>query len=788
RATSGAVAATERELSQVASRQEAASRAHTALKAKLERLQLEQRQVAVPSADDLRAALANYESLARTLANKKTELAHSETALAEITPELQQAEQDFSAERDHHADVAARLAALQALNTQLSEKSELQPWVEKTGLAQAPRLLNRLKVERGWERALETALRECLNAFEVGNLDSMVAFADTPPPARVAFIEPNKAQAGVAGPDDLAGLVSCTDKTLLDATAYALAGFKTAPDLKTALAKRATLQTHEAVVTPQGHCVRRHSLSLYAPDNEQSGMLERNQQIEALHTELKALDMLKAQSQGKRDTLKLKRDELQAGLGKLRSEVDLLTRKAHDAQLAALRLQEAQARADSRLEQLSLDRAMLESELEEQQALLLESEDQFAALDEKLAQASELLEQQKQVVQQHEHSLRNKQLSLQEATRRKQDAEFALRGQQAVLRECERDIQFAQEQQTGLTQRKTQAHEELEGLSPTQADAQLQEALQERMVSEERVAIAREALEQTMAEVSRLEKTEQESDKLTDPLRQTIQDCALKIQAAEMNIEQFSANLQEVQADLAAVGHELAHLEVQPKASVLQSDVTRLSNAMQELGAVNLAALDELTAAAERKSFLDQQAGDLLEAMQTLEDAIRKIDLETRDLLQATFNEVNGHFSRLFPALFGGGEARLVMSGEEILDAGVQVFAQPPGKKNGTIHLLSGGEKALTATALVFAIFELNPAPFCLLDEVDAPLDDANTERFTKLVKQMAERTQFLFISHNRIAMEMAQQLVGVTMQEKGVSRIVAVDLSTAEKLATETV
>ena len=203
---------------------------------------------------------------------------------------------------------------------------------------------------------------------------------------------------------------------------------------------------------------------------------------------------------------------------------------------------------------------------------------------------------------------------------------------------------------------------------------------------------------------------------------------------------------------------------------------------------MNLSALDELAAATERKSFLDQQAGDLIEAMETLEDAIRKIDKETRDLLSETFGVVNGHFSRLFPKLFGGGEARLVMTGDEILDAGVQVFAQPPGKKNGTIHLLSGGEKALTATALVFAIFELNPAPFCLLDEVDAPLDDANTERFTRLVKQMSEQTQFLFISHNKIAMQMAQQLIGVTMQEKGVSRIVAVDLAAAEKMATETV
>src|SRR5207253_4711961 len=175
---------------------------------------------------------------------------------------------------------------------------------------------------------------------------------------------------------------------------------------------------------------------------------------------------------------------------------------------------------------------------------------------------------------------------------------------------------------------------------------------------------------------------------------------------------------------------------------------------------------------------------DLADAMATLEDAIRKIDLETRELLATTFEQVNGHFGRMFPTLFGGGNAKLVMTGDEILDAGVQVMAQPPGKKNSSIHLLSGGEKALTATALVFAMFQLNPAPFCLLDEVDAPLDDANTERFANLVRAMSDKTQFLFISHNKIAMEMAQQLIGVTMQEQGVSRIVAVDMETAAGFA----
>ncbi len=272
-----------------------------------------------------------------------------------------------------------------------------------------------------------------------------------------------------------------------------------------------------------------------------------------------------------------------------------------------------------------------------------------------------------------------------------------------------------------------------------------------------------------------------------EPMRQRIIDLQLKEQAARLGAEQYAQSLSEVHADLQAVALSIEQQGV--KMSGLQSEIDRTQRDIDALGAVNLAALDELSAARERKGFLDAQSADLIEAMQTLEDAIRKIDAETRDLLASTFNAVNEHFGKMFPSLFGGGTAKLVMTGEEILDAGVQVMAQPPGKKNQTIHLLSGGEKALTAIALVFAIFQLNPAPFCLLDEVDAPLDDANTERYAKLVRSMSHNTQFLFISHNKIAMEMAEQLIGVTMQEQGVSRIVAVDMDVALSMVeTETV
>ncbi len=274
------------------------------------------------------------------------------------------------------------------------------------------------------------------------------------------------------------------------------------------------------------------------------------------------------------------------------------------------------------------------------------------------------------------------------------------------------------------------------------------------------------------------------AERAQEPLRQQLTDLQLKEQAAQMNAAQFAQQLVDANVDDDGVAALRAAFADPPRPSWLQGEVTRLVNALAELGPVNMAALDELAQSGERKSFLDAQSADLNEAIATLEDAIRRIDRESRELLQQTYDTVNRHFGELFPQLFGGGDARLILTGDEILDAGIQVMAQPPGKRNTSIHLLSGGEKALTAIALVFALFQLNPAPFCLLDEVDAPLDEANTERYCDMVRRMSEQTQFLFITHNKIAMELAQQLIGVTMQERGVSRIVAVDLEAAAQMA----
>ncbi|MGA0033127.1 MAG: chromosome segregation protein SMC, partial [Burkholderiales bacterium] len=334
-----------------------------------------------------------------------------------------------------------------------------------------------------------------------------------------------------------------------------------------------------------------------------------------------------------------------------------------------------------------------------------------------------------------------------------------------------------------LQQSMAAEQEALTRLDESPWQSQLQIALSLRGTKEQALAQARDALEATEAQLKEVDQQRMTVEQKLGPLRERINEVRLKEQEARINEEQYAQQLQEAGANEEELAQALAK---GTRSGSLQSEINRLNEEIKSLGAVNLAALEELEAARERKAYLDAQSEDLTSAMNTLEDAIRRIDRETRDRLQSTFDEVNGHFGKLFPALFGGGNAKLLLTGEEILDAGIQVIAQPPGKKNSSIHLLSGGEKALTAMALVFSIFRLNPAPFCMLDEVDAPLDDHNTGRFCELVKKMSEQSQFVFISHNKITMEIANQLLGITMQEPGVSRVVAVDIEAALKMTEE--
>ncbi len=308
----------------------------------------------------------------------------------------------------------------------------------------------------------------------------------------------------------------------------------------------------------------------------------------------------------------------------------------------------------------------------------------------------------------------------------------------------------------------------------------LEENFQQRVDLEMQLSAAREQITVIENDMRALEMTRNQSESKAQDIRTLLEQARLSVQT--LLVQQ--TNLEQLLKESEYVLDDLLQTEDMPSETELKDSLTRLSASIARLGAINLAAIDEYEQQSERKHYLDAQNEDLLAALDTLENAIRKIDRETRSRFKETFDEVNAGLGELFPQVFGGGQAYLELTGDDLLDTGIAIMARPPGKKNSTIHLLSGGEKALTAIALVFAIFKLNPAPFCMLDEVDAPLDDANVGRYAKIVKSMSSQVQFIYITHNKIPMEFADHLMGVTMHEPGVSRLVTVDVDKAAQLA----
>ena len=748
-----------------------------------ERLSADRNALAAPDEAKVlnaQAALASAQEMADVA---EAVLAELQDSVPELDEQRRAAQQAVNAESGKQSDLSARLEALKALQEKVKTDGKLAPWLAKHGLEGLQGLWSRIHVEPGWENALEAALRERLSALEVSRLEMVRAFGNDAPPAKLAFYHAPHAAAPAArsasGLKPLADWLRLNDAGQTALLGDWLQGCSTAASLEEAMAKREQLQAGEVIFVPNGHAVSAHSVSFYAPDSEQAGMLARAQEIENLGKQLKAQVLIAEQVRTALIRAEAAYSEASQRLVSARRDGAESRAQAHALQVEALRLTQLAEQTRARSEQIAGDLAEVNEQLESLQERRVTAEARFEELDMQLADSQErhaLLDDKVIEAERALNAAREQQRTLE---RTAQEATFSLRSLQARQAELQRSIETAASQEKSLIDEEQRASDELARLNDAAAQAGLQDALVRKLEREQGLGELRSQYDDLTAKLRASDERRLSLERELDPLRQRITDFQLKEQAARLGVEQYSQQLEEAGADLAAVAQSIAEGNV--RLTGLQADIDRAHREIQSLGAVNLAALDELIAARERKTFLDAQTAALVEAMTTLEDAIKKIDGATRELWGSTFETVNGHFGRMFPELFGGGNARLVMTGEEILDAGVQVMAQPPGKKNQTIHLLSGGEKALTAIALVFAIFQLNPAPFCLLDEVDAPLDDANTERYAKLVTAMSQQgTQFLFISHNKIAMEMARQLIGVTMQEQGVSRIVAVDMETA--------
>ena len=752
------------------------------LKGRDTRLQAELAGMRRPDAEALQMAVDRHAMAQRKVDETRQKAGEAQQRVPAADEARNTAQQQIQLANQELAQTEAKLTALTALQASVQAQGKIGPWLESKGLKESKRLWQELKVESGWEAALESVLRERLAAVTAKSVQETLTLANDAPPSRLAILlTEDISPAHTVVPPDFTPLLTRVQSAGAPRVAAVLQewldNIYIANSLEDALHRREKLPAGGAFVTQQGHLVSRVGVQLYAADSEQAGMLARAQEMEGLEKQLRAQKLIQSELQGELDQCAANYQAAHQAAEQTRIAAEQAVQEVHGFEVERMQLTQAEEKYSQRAEQIQGELSELHQQIEqltqiqEQSAEeLTQSEESKQGLQENLAIAQEKLELATQERDHLREALRSSEMSAQEAA-------FATRSLQQRIADLQRDQSTARVQIMEIQDKQAASEQELETLSDEEAQDKLQGLLLARSAREAALANARTEQDALLHQLREADEVRLQIERSLQPMRDKVVDLQLREQAARLNFEQFATLLSDAEADLTALETSFS---ADLKVGALQTEVSRLNSEIQSLGPVNMAALDELSSSRERKQFLDAQSADLNEAMQTLTDAIAKIDAETRDLLQGTFDQVNMHFGKLFPELFGGGHAELVMTGEEILDAGVQVMAQPPGKKNSSIYLLSGGEKALTAIALVFSLFLLNPAPFCLLDEVDAPLDDANTLRYAQMVAKMSNKTQFVFISHNKITMEIAHQLIGVTMQEQGVSRIVAVDISSA--------
>jgi chromosome segregation protein len=750
--------------------------------ARAERLVAERSQLAAPDA-------ARLDELARGIAGADADASACAARIRELQEDLPLLEAARSAALAHLRELeretntrAGRLATLRHIQERVEEGGEVNDWLAKHGLQRLSRLWQRISVDAGWETAVESVLRERLHALELVDPRALEALLGDPPPAKVSVFTPGAAEPAVAeeaGLRPLAALVHCADPAVRPLVADWLTGCFATADVPSP-AMRARLSPGTVLVNRAGHQFTRYAVSFHGPDSGEAGILARQREIEGLTAELGGFEGRTTEARGVHAAAERQLAARREEVATLQEREADRNRARHELQLEHVRVTEAIGRVRERTGQIAGEIAEIERQMGQERDAQSAADANLKRHQGELAERTATLDATRRAHEAAAGALDAQREAVQTASHEVQEASFSEREYSSKINEVERSIEVISQQraQTDADYEKTAG--ELAALRDEGLQQRLQSALAQRVDREGRLTSARTTQEEAG---ERLRSTDEErlvAEQKLPPLRERVGELRLKEQAARLAVAQFAQQLADAHADEAALAQSMDG-KVRP--SALQADIARLQQAMADLGAINMAALEELATATERKGFLDAQATDLAQALETLENAIRRIDRETREMLRHTFEEANRHFGQLFPELFGGGEARLEMTGEEVLDAGVEVRAQPPGKRTATIHLLSGGEKALTALALVFALFQLNPAPFCLLDEVDAPLDDTNTERFCKLVRRMADPTQFLFITHNKITMELAAQLIGVTMPEQGVSRVVAVDIEEALRI-----
>ena len=631
-------------------------------------------------------------------------------------PEAEQALRDKDAAQEaagqRLAGLEAQLQALTQLQERLARGANTKDWLEARGLGRAPRLWQQIRIETGWEDALEATLRERLNAIALERVEQAGSWLSEPPPGRITVFAPAQAAAApavpLAGCEPLRRYVTCDDSRLQAVVEDWLHHVYVIADTAAALAVRERLPAGAMLVTREGHVFTRHTMSFHAPDSELHGVLSRQREIEQLGGSLvearAALELLRQAAAAAEQEVEQRR----ARLDDSRDAINDRQQRHHALQMEALQLTEFDQRVTQRVDRVATELAEIEAHSVAVIAASQAAERRVTELQEEVEQQRVQLQLATDLYRRAENVLELQRNALQQARESAQQAVFYKQSCDNRINEILNSIKAISESGLRTSAALESRQQELASYEEAPLQQRLQLALEARAGCEQALAHARDALEGMEASLKAIDEERHAAEQKLEPIRERIAEMRLKEQEARLNEEQYARQLVEAGASEEAVAQQL---EKGMRPGALNGEISRLNEEIKGLGAVNLAALEELQAASNRKEYLDAQSRDLNEAMATLEDAIRRIDRETRERLQHTFDEVNRHFSEMFPALFGGGNARLVLTGEEILDAGILVQAQPPGKKNTTIQLLSGGEKALTALSLVFSMFQLNPGP-----------------------------------------------------------------------------
>ncbi len=737
---------------------------HDALKKKLEDL-TEQEQRKRQARDEFERALGD-------IAEKIRKLREQDQKLTRLVDERRGAVQAAQ----------SRFASLEALQkAALGEGDEgVQRWLEGEGVDGERRVAKTLDVADGWERAVETVLGDYLQAVCVPDIEPLTATISSLKAGNVTLLVEGSPDASVAGsPDMLAGKVRGAPQSI----SGILSRVRVAESLSDALAIRENLGDSESVVTADGIWLGRSWLRVSRDKDSKSGILSREHEMRRVKANLREF----------RARFESARKLLTDGRMRLTQLEERRESMQGDAAAVISEYSEVRSALDSlryQLEQVSAREAAIAQEAHEVDNDKISAEEQLRESQRMFAQADTSLEElaaQRSALESRRAELREELERVRAQAHEDRDAVQKIRIQFESRRSSkESAAQNLQRMQSQLRQFQTREQDIREQLEQREAPlaeskVQLEQQLQRRVQVEQELASARRLVDDVDSELRELDQSRMQIEQAVDAARNEVNEAEMALREVRVRREGVAEQLAQTEFELDSL---LEGLDESASIELWEEKLEKVRRRIDRLGPINLAAIDEFKEQSERKEYLDSQLADLTDALETLEAAIRKIDRETRSRFRETYENVNAGFQRLFPKLFGGGHAYLELTGDDFLSAGVTVMARPPGKRNSTIHLLSGGEKALTAVALVFAIFELNPAPFCLLDEVDAPLDDANVGRFCDIVKEMAEKVQFVFITHNKGTMEMARQLTGVTMQEPGVSRLVSVDLDEAVKMA----